>query len=264
MDELIILAREPGDAITHGYLPAARRLGLRVVLLTDRIDAQRAHFAARAVPDSPDAMIACEVGDSLQVIGALTRRSRRPSALVTDSAQLHTCAALAAEYLHLPGKDWHVSYRAGDCDEMHARLRELGLESGAPPAGGAEPLRCLSTLGDGRELRALGSQLTAQDDAVLRIIREFGIGFGLCQTRYAATAQGPRIVGIDYCGPAGQAMFALQKRLGIALFEAVLRVHLGEPLPSLAPPPLAATDGAYGLTWSTIRRWASSNTQAFS
>ncbi|WP_220271976.1 hypothetical protein [Crenobacter cavernae] len=45
MRELILLAHVPTAPVNDGFLPAAKALGLSVVLLTDCTDAHRAHFA---------------------------------------------------------------------------------------------------------------------------------------------------------------------------------------------------------------------------
>lgn len=266
MDELIILADELTDAVNDGYLPAARRLGLRVTLLTDQVAVHRRYFAQERRADCPDEIVECDVGDALDVIGVLTGRRGTLAGLFTDSPRLQTCAAVAAEYLHLPGKDWHVTYRASDASEMRCRLRELGFDHGG---NGSEeesvdaPIHTLVTLGDGRELRPLGAGQAAHVahvDSVLRVIREFGIGLGISHTRYVLTTDGPRILDISYCNLAARGAFALQEQLRMPLFETVLRLHMGEPLPALAQP----AQRAYGLTLSTFRRWASSKTQAFS
>ena len=45
MPTLILLAHVPTDAVNEGFLPAARRLGLSVTLLTDQAEAHRRYFS---------------------------------------------------------------------------------------------------------------------------------------------------------------------------------------------------------------------------
>jgi hypothetical protein len=118
-------------------------------------------------------------------------------------------------------------------------------------------LRTLETLGDGVTTWVLGFQtrlsplpffveerLTFQTpvpeagrEHVLSALRELGGTFGACHTEYVLDAgRGPvlievndRLIG-DHCD------FVLSDLLGIDLFELVLRVYLGEPLPSATPP----------------------------
>lgn len=324
MNELILLAHVPTDSVNDGFIPAARRLGLSVVLLTDAVDAHLAHFTQVGLEAYPDEIIACDVADAQAVIGVLTCRERQPVAVFSNSARLQTCAALAAEYFGLPGKDWHVTYRARNKGEMRRRLQAQGLDAlwhavvcemtqipdelpfpciVKSREGGAGqhvtlardraalkaqcavawvvqpglplvleqyiegPLYRLETLGDGRELRVVGGFKVAvspppyfvaldarwgtglpaaQVEAVLRIIREFGIAFGACHTEFVMSPRGPRIIEIDYCNVADYREFDAP---GIDLFETVLRLHLGEPLPALARRVRAEPSR---MDWSTL------------
>ncbi|UDM53213.1 siderophore biosynthesis protein [Cupriavidus sp. MP-37] len=123
------------------------------------------------------------------------------------------------------------------------------------------PLYTLETLGDGKTLRALGgfrvtlspppyfveleavwgTGLPAAVEAeVLDTIRRFGIGFGACHTEYVLTAQGPRLIEINYRSIGDYREFLLSDTLQFPLFEQVLRLHLGEALPTLEVPRRAA------------------------
>lgn len=116
------------------------------------------------------------------------------------------------------------------------------------------PLYTLETLGDGKDLIALGGfqvRLSPpphfieheavwmpgppQGEAarVLEIVRAFGVGFGACHTEFVMSAQGPRLIEINYRNIGDYREFLLQETLGIALFETVLRLYLGQPLPAL-------------------------------
>jgi hypothetical protein len=118
----------------------------------------------------------------------------------------------------------------------------------------AGPLHTLETLGDGQALAVLGGfrvELSPpphfiEHEAVwqpgpprgpaakvLDIVRGFGIGFGACHTEYVLSAQGPRLIEINYRNIGDYREFLLQDTLGIPLFETVLRLYLGEPLPAL-------------------------------
>nr|WP_246497623.1 ATP-grasp domain-containing protein [Sphaerisporangium rubeum] len=125
----------------------------------------------------------------------------------------------------------------------------------------AGPLHTLETLGDGENTRVLGGFRTTLgplpyfveerldwdprhgDDAahVLRVLGAVGAGFGACHTEYVRTADGPRIVEVNYRLIGDTCDFLLAEILGVPLFEHVLRVHLGEPAPDVPP---AVTHGA--------------------
>lgn len=116
------------------------------------------------------------------------------------------------------------------------------------------PLYTLETLGDGKEIRALGgfrvslsppphfveleavwgTDLSALVEAeVLDTVRRFGIGFGACHTEYVLTPKGPRLIEINYRSIGDYREFLLSDTLQFPLFEQVLRLHLGEALPAL-------------------------------
>jgi len=121
------------------------------------------------------------------------------------------------------------------------------------------PLCTLETLGDGKGLQALGgfhvrlsapphfveleadwsSELAKQQEVLNQIVR-FGIGFGSCHTEFVLTAQGPRLIEINYRCIGDRRDFLLEQTLGIPLFETVLRLHLGESLSALPLVPRAA------------------------
>lgn len=321
MRELVILAHVPTDSVSEGFIPAARRLGLKVILMTDSADAYRQQYSPDRLEAYPDEIIACDVFNPLSVIGNLTCRARPPAAIFSNSDHLQASTAIAARYFGLPGKDWEVAYRAKNKAEMRAALHRLGLDtlwnrvvrSEADIAligdtvpfpcivkpregvasqqvtlshGSAElaaqcravwmtqpglpllleqyiegPLYTMETLGDGNDLRVLGGfqvilspppyfvelearwglGLTAREQAqVVAMIRAFGVGFGACHTEFVMTAQGPRLIEINYRSIGDYREFLLQDTLGIPLFEIVLRMHLGERLPQLDVAPNAA------------------------
>lgn len=316
MRELIILAHTPTDSVNDGFIPAAQRLGLQVVLLTDSAEEHQQHFGQPGLPAYPAEIVACDVFNPLAVIGELTRRTRKPAAIFSNSDHLQTSAAIAAGYFGLPGKDWQVTYRAKNKAEMRRALQARGLDTlwhavvcdraalsrvidsvpfpciVKPREGVASqqvmlsrdrtelqvqcaaawveqpgapllleeyidgPLYTLETLGDGENICVLGgfqvklspppyfveleaqwgTGLTAAQEAgVVEMIRRFGVGFGACHTEYVMTGRGPRLIEINYRNIGDYREFLLQDTLGIPLFETVLRLYLGEPLPRLEP-----------------------------
>jgi biotin carboxylase len=112
------------------------------------------------------------------------------------------------------------------------------------------PLRTLETLGDDCSRVVLGGFATtlgslphfveerldwyppdpAARDHVQAALDAVGIGLGACHTEYVVTPQGPRIVEVNYRVIGDACDFLLADLLGIDLFAAIWRVHLGEPL----------------------------------
>ncbi|WP_405591628.1 acetyl-CoA carboxylase biotin carboxylase subunit family protein [Streptomyces sp. NBC_01190] len=147
---LYLLALNPTDSVTEGFLPAARGLGLDVTLLTDQPAAHHAVYGA----DTDVEVLECDVRDFRAVITRIAGH-RPPGALFTNSDHLQTPAALAAEYLGLPGKSWQAALRTKDKAETRRRLAAAGLDHvwsrelaagqdpAAAPAGTDVPYPCV-------------------------------------------------------------------------------------------------------------------------
>ncbi|WP_327350963.1 ATP-grasp domain-containing protein [Streptomyces sp. NBC_01304] len=124
---LYLLALNPTDSVTEGFLPAAARLGLDVTLLTDQPGLhQRAYRdldCARSVE-----ILECDVRDFRAVITRIATH-HRADAVFTNSDHLQTQAALAADYFGLPGKDWRAALRAKDKAHMRRHLAAEGVDT---------------------------------------------------------------------------------------------------------------------------------------
>ncbi|WP_431045164.1 ATP-grasp domain-containing protein [Streptomyces sp. P1-3] len=134
---LQLLALNPTDSVTEGFLPAAARLGLAVTLLTDQPAAHERAYRRYAAAGGllPDlAVTPCDVRDFREVIGRIAAGPARPDAVFSNSDHLQTQAALAADFLGLPGKDWRAALRT----KNKAQLRRTLAESGADTVWSAE------------------------------------------------------------------------------------------------------------------------------
>lgn len=159
MKPLVFLAHVPSEPVTLGFLPAARRLGYPVVLLTDRPDEQQATFSRAPAAEAPEVIVACDVFNPLSVLEATLRLGARPAAIFSNSDHLQACAALVAAYHGLPGKDWRAALHAKNKAEMRRLLRERGVErvwhasvvdeQGLEPVAQAAPLPCVVKPSDG-------------------------------------------------------------------------------------------------------------------
>ncbi len=139
---LYLIASKPTDSVIFGFLPAAARLGLDVVLLTDQpVAHERAWAASRTLPRpgctpgdgghgtdaAPVRILTCNVRDSSELIGAIAARPA-PDAIFSNSDRLQAQTALAAAYFGVPGKDWRSALRARNKSLMRRRLAETGTE----------------------------------------------------------------------------------------------------------------------------------------
>ncbi|HEX7816843.1 siderophore biosynthesis protein PvsA [Dyella sp.] len=123
---LVILTHVCHPAVTDGFLPAAHRLGLPTVILTDHRFDHLKYFDAHP-DDAPRQVIECDVFNPLAVIDAVRSAGIRPAGVFSNSDHLQTSTALVAEAFGLPGKDWHVCYAAKNKAVMRERMRERGL-----------------------------------------------------------------------------------------------------------------------------------------
>ncbi|MEU9131108.1 ATP-grasp domain-containing protein [Kitasatospora sp. NPDC048540] len=134
---LYLLAVNPTDSVTLGFLPAATRMGLGVTVLTDR---PREHREAYADLAHPPEVLECAVQDFREVV-ALISRHPAPDAVFSNSDHLQTQTALAAAYFGLPAKDWRATLRAKNKAELRRHLAATGLDTvwSAELAPGQEP-----------------------------------------------------------------------------------------------------------------------------
>ncbi|MCP2336460.1 ATP-grasp domain-containing protein [Actinomadura rupiterrae] len=280
------------DSVAHGFLPAAAALGLDVTLLTDRPDEHAAvfdgpvvrcdagDFRALIAAGRPDAVFSNS--DFLQAPTALAAAffdlpGKDWRAAVRAKDKLQTRRALApldavfaapadrvppdAPYpLVLKPREGVASedvFLVADAAELQARRAEIGtrrpliVEEYLPGE-----LHTLETLGDGHELRVLGSFRTRlsppphfveerlewtppppETPQVLAQLDALGVGFGACHTEFVVHEGRARIIEVNYRVIGDHCDFLLADLLGVPLFEWILRVHLGERLASLDASP---------------------------
>jgi biotin carboxylase len=140
--QFCLVSSKPTDSVIFGFLPAAARLGLDVVLLTDQPEEhERARARSRlqprpgCAPDdeghradaAPVRILECDVWDARQLVCAIAALPA-PDAIFSNSDHLQTQTALAAAYFGVPGKDWRSSMRAKNKSLMRRRLAETGVE----------------------------------------------------------------------------------------------------------------------------------------
>lgn len=129
MKEIILVTHVVNASVNEGFLPAARRLGLHIVMLTDCAGQQRQHFSQHGMVAYPDEIVECDVFNPLAIIEAISERLTPPAAIFSNSDHLQTSTALAATYFGLPGKDWRVTYRAKNKAQMRSYLAQQGIDT---------------------------------------------------------------------------------------------------------------------------------------
>jgi biotin carboxylase len=116
---LHLVALNPTDSVTEGFLPAAAELGLQVTVFTDRAGPHRAAYAAS--PAAPARIVECDVRDFRALVAAMAA-APRPDAVFGNSDHLQAQTALAAEWFGLPGKDWRAALRTKNKALMRRHL----------------------------------------------------------------------------------------------------------------------------------------------
>jgi hypothetical protein len=119
--QLVIIAHVPTHAVTHGFLPAAARLGLDVALLTDKPEENAGAAGARILP--------CDVFNPVSVIDCICNHDLRPAAIFSNSDHLQTSTAMAAQFFQVPHKPVAGCYRAKHKGEMRRCLERQGIET---------------------------------------------------------------------------------------------------------------------------------------
>ncbi|MEU5211775.1 ATP-grasp domain-containing protein [Streptomyces sp. NPDC020742] len=135
---MYLLALNPTDSVTEGFLPAAAHLGLDVTILTDQPEAHRKTGTEAEV-------LECDVRDFRAVITRIA--THHPAdAVFTNSDHLQTQAALVADYFGLPGKDWRAALRTKNKAEMRRHLAAAGVDRvrSAELAPGEDPAALLA------------------------------------------------------------------------------------------------------------------------
>ncbi|MFE5328267.1 ATP-grasp domain-containing protein [Embleya sp. NPDC056575] len=122
---LYLLALNPTDSVTDGFLPAAHRLGLDVTLLTDPAYAP-AHLAVCGSRDFVE-VVECDVRDFRAVIDRIAD-GPRPDAVFSNSDHLQVQTALAAAWFDLPAKDWRAALHAKNKAHTRRRLAATGVD----------------------------------------------------------------------------------------------------------------------------------------
>ncbi|MFF4344216.1 acetyl-CoA carboxylase biotin carboxylase subunit family protein [Kitasatospora sp. NPDC001540] len=189
---LHLLALNPTDSVTDGFLPAAARLGLDVTVLTD--DAE-AHHRAYAEREFRPRVVECDVRDFRSVISTVSQLGA-PDAVFSNSDHLQTQTALAAAYFGLPGKDWRAALRAKDKGQLRRHLALAGLDAvrsaelppGADPVELDVPFPCVvkpregvasedvSLVGDAAELARRCAEIRARRPEAVLVVEEFLAG----------------------------------------------------------------------------------------
>jgi biotin carboxylase len=124
---LYLLALNPTDSVTEGFLPAAVRLGLDVTLLTEPAHAPRhRELCARAFASVE--VLDCDVRDFREVVGRISTH-HRPDAVFTNSDHLQVQTALTAAYFDLPAKDWKAATRTKNKAQMRRHLAATGIDT---------------------------------------------------------------------------------------------------------------------------------------
>jgi biotin carboxylase len=152
-------------------------------------------------------------------------------------------------------------YLVAGVDELRRRVAEIRRRRPGLPLLVEEylpgELHTLETLGDGRELVVVGAWRTelgppptfteasldwdphlppSVRDQVLAQLAALGVGFGACHTEFVVADGRARIIEVNYRLIGDRMDLVLAELLDVPLFEHVIRIHAGDPLPALPDP----------------------------
>jgi hypothetical protein len=123
----VILAHVAHPAITEGFLPAALRRGLKILIITDHAQEHRRLLCASPIAPQDLQVIECDVFNPLAVIETLNGQGVQPAAVFSNSDHLQTATAIVAQAFECPGKDWQLCHAAKNKAAMRERMQRLGL-----------------------------------------------------------------------------------------------------------------------------------------
>ncbi|MBU2895457.1 ATP-grasp domain-containing protein [Vibrio hepatarius] len=108
---IIIVTHVVNDAVTHGFVPTAKAMGLEVILITDH-KLKHLKFSEDDQVFSPDEILECDVFNPLELIETIANQELQPNAIFSNSDHLQTSTAICAQFFGVPAKDWKVTLKA--------------------------------------------------------------------------------------------------------------------------------------------------------
>ena len=108
---IIIVTHVVNDAVTHGFVPTAKAMGLEVILITDH-KLKHLKLSEDDQVFSPDEILECDVFNPLELIETITNQELQPNAIFSNSDHLQTSTAICAQFFRVPAKDWKVTLKA--------------------------------------------------------------------------------------------------------------------------------------------------------
>ncbi|MGR5193400.1 ATP-grasp domain-containing protein [Vibrio rotiferianus] len=123
---MIIVSHVVNDAVTNGFVPAAKAMGLHVVLITDH---KLNHLKLASDDDffNPDSILECDVFNPLELIETITEQGLKPNAVFSNSDHLQTSTAICAQFFGVAAKDWTVTLKAKNKHLTRQMLNEKSL-----------------------------------------------------------------------------------------------------------------------------------------
>ncbi|CAM3596933.1 ATP-grasp domain-containing protein [Vibrio aquimaris] len=108
---IIIVTHVVNDAVTHGFVPTAKTMGLEVILITDH-KLKHLKLSEDDQVFSPDEILECDVFNPLELIETIANQELQPNAIFSNSDHLQTSTAICAQFFGVPAKDWKVTLKA--------------------------------------------------------------------------------------------------------------------------------------------------------
>ena len=108
---IIIVTHVVNDAVTRGFVPTAKAMGLEVILITDH-KLKHLKLSEDDQVFSPDEILECDVFNPLELIETIANQELQPNAIFSNSDHLQTSTAICAEFFGVPAKDWKVALKA--------------------------------------------------------------------------------------------------------------------------------------------------------
>lgn len=126
-NQFVILAHVPTDSVTSGFIPAIRKRGIPLLVVTDQPERHQA-LVDRGILQ-PDEVLTSDVFNPIAVLNTLSQYRVHPEAVFTNSDHLQSSSAIVAQFYSLPSKNWRACYRAKNKLVMRQAIAKAGLDS---------------------------------------------------------------------------------------------------------------------------------------
>lgn len=127
LQRFVILAHVPTESVTRGFIPAIRKRGIPLLVVTDQPERHRAMVHEGLL--QAEEILAADVFNPLAVLNTLAEQGISPLTVLSNSDHLQSACALVADFFQLPNKAWQACLRTKNKLLMRQTIAAAKLDS---------------------------------------------------------------------------------------------------------------------------------------